>query len=132
MIGLQIAGDLTAEQTGCMKALVFMFGDCFGKKGRVRPVTGATMSLASTKGPPKRVPLRRLSGPLRDFVRKEIHSLLELGYIRPSRSPWAAAVCLTPKIKKDGTQTWRFAIDYRQLNSASTAWLEVFTSAYWT
>ena len=107
MQGLTFGPTMTEEQIGCMKALTFAFRDCFGEKGTVRPVRGTTMSLASTQGPPRRVPLRRLSGPLRDFVRDEIRKLLDMGYIRPSRSPWAAAVCLTPKVGKDGTKTWR-------------------------
>ena len=54
----------------------------------------------------------RMSPTQRAEVSRVVSELLELGYIRPSMSPWGAPVLFAPK--PDGTL--RFCVDYRQLN----------------
>ena len=49
-------------------------------------------------------------------VRQEIQSMLKLGVIEPSDSPWASPI--VPVKKKDGTI--RLCIDYRKLNSVTS------------
>lgn len=61
--------------------------------------------------PPHRPPYR-LSPAELDEVRKQLDELLQLGYIQPSTSPFAAPVLLIKK--PDGS--WRMCIDYRALN----------------
>jgi hypothetical protein len=57
----------------------------------------------------------RVSGPKLVELKKQIDELLEKGYIRPSTSPWAAAVLFMEK--KDGTK--RMCIDYKSLNEVT-------------
>ena len=45
-------------------------------------------------------------------LKVQLEELLEMGFIRPSTSPWSAPVLFAKK--KDGTL--RLCIDYRQLN----------------
>jgi hypothetical protein len=54
----------------------------------------------------------RLSRPELEVLKKELSKLIEAGFIRPSRSPWAAPVLFAKK--KDGGL--RMCVDYRALN----------------
>jgi hypothetical protein len=57
----------------------------------------------------------RVSRPELVELKKQIDDLSEKGYIRPSTSPWAAAILFVEK--KDGTR--RMCIDYRALNEVT-------------
>ena len=46
-------------------------------------------------------------------VQNEVDMMLRLGVIEPSRSAWSSPIQLI-RIKDD---TWRFAIDYRNVNT---------------
>jgi hypothetical protein len=56
-----------------------------------------------------------VSGPELVELKKQIDELLEMGYIRPSTSPWAAPVLFVEK--KDGTKM--MCIYYRALNEVT-------------
>src|SRR5689334_17280596 len=52
--------------------------------------------------PPYREPPRRLGPEKTNVIKDKIDTLLEQGIIRPSRSPWAAAIVLAPKPRQPG------------------------------
>ena len=77
---------------------------------------------------PIRLPPYRLPHAAHEYLRKEVKSLLTMGIIVPSKSPWAAPVVLVPK--KDGSK--RLCVDYRKLNLTQHAfeWLKNSLSNY--
>ena len=86
-----------------------VFSDLPGKTSACQLVirTGEAEPIASH---PYRVPDK-----LKEGVRKEIESLVKLGIVEESASPWASPVVPVPK--KDGSV--RVCVDYRKLNSVT-------------
>ncbi|KAD7116557.1 hypothetical protein E3N88_03825 [Mikania micrantha] len=52
---------------------------------------------------------------LKAEIERQVHELLQLGMIRPSKSPYSSSVILVRK----KNNTWRMCVDYRALNSAT-------------
>ena len=65
-----------------------------------------------TRGPPIRVPPRRIPGHYRQEVVRQIETMLAQGVIKESSSPWMAPTVFVPK--KSGEL--RICVDYRSLN----------------
>ena len=93
--------------------LLEQFNHLFYKEGTplpectLDPLVIDTGTSAPVYQRPYRTPLGR-----RPTVQTEIESLLALGIIEPSASPYSAPLLLVPK--KD--HTWRCVVDYRRLN----------------
>ena len=66
---------------------------------------------------PKKYPVRRMPFAVRQEVARQLHNMQRNGVIQPSKSPWASPVVLVKK--RDGSH--RFCVDYRGLNSVTTA-----------
>ena len=53
-----------------------------------------------------------------DALREFVNNYLERGWIRPSRSEWAAQAFMVPKpLTPEGKKQWRMMVDYRYLNT---------------
>ena len=68
-----------------------------------------------TKGPPIRIPPRRIPGHYRDEVIRQLELILSQGVIKESSSPWMAPTVFVPK--KSGEL--RICVDYRALDKQS-------------
>ena len=50
-------------------------------------------------------------------LKKQLAYYIDVGFLRPSSSPYASPVLFVPKTRADGTfDGWRFCCDYRKLN----------------
>ena len=70
------------------------------------------IELAPGKEPPAKAPYR-LSGPELEELKKQLKDLAEVGFIRPSRSPYGAPVLFQ---RKKDTNELRMCCDYHALN----------------
>lgn len=69
----------------------------------------------STKGPPVSSKFRRLDPERYKVARDEFLRMMDLGYVRPSKSPYASPIVVTKKTV-DGQVKYRICGDYRRLN----------------
>ncbi len=104
---------LSAAQKGELQHLIGQFSDVFS------PLPGQTNIIQHDIQTPPGVIVRqrpyRVPEARRRAIEEEIHQMLKLGVIEPSRSPWSSPIVLVPK--PDGTL--RFCNDYRRLNEVS-------------
>ncbi|KYO21829.1 hypothetical protein Y1Q_0000515 [Alligator mississippiensis] len=94
-----------------MRKVIRKFQDVFSKEpGWFR---GAVHTIKTPPGAIVREKWRPIPHHLLQAVREEVSSMLRLGVVRPSQSPWRSS--LVPVHKSDGSL--RLCIDYRRLNA---------------
>ena len=108
---VEISPELSQEQFAAVQNLLHEYSDIFSN---IPSRTSVTEHKVDTgEAPPIRSPPYRIPQSLLKTVNKELRQMLELGIVRPSKSPWASPVVVVPK--PDGTI--RFCVDYRKLNN---------------
>lgn len=105
---------LNADDFRTASALLKRFSNLF-IEGNLGYATGFEHCIDLTDEKPLRKMPWRVSAAEQEIIDKEVKNMLEKGIIEPSHSSWAAPVVLSKK--KDGS--WRFCVDYRQLNSVT-------------
>jgi hypothetical protein len=105
-------GFLESERAAC-NDLLGKYRDLFENSGPPTPF--AEHSIETGTSAPVSVPPYRLTPQKKDFLKKEIDELIEIGIVEECDSPWAAPVVLVPK--PDGTL--RLCVDYRKLNAVT-------------
>ena len=112
-VQIGVGKELKTEEKSLIQTLLRKYKHVINPKPGVCRVAGARIDTGPSK--PINLPLRRTSPAQRADLEKELKELQELGIIRPSVSPWAAATVLVKK--PDGS--WRFCVDYRELNKVT-------------
>ena len=73
-----------------------------------------------TTGPPVFCRPRRLSPEKLAIAKREFDAMLNMGVIRPSKSPWSSPLHIVPKSNpNNGPPEWRPCGDFRRLNAAT-------------
>lgn len=113
---VRLGKDLTPEEKQVISDLILHKIEAFSLKpedlGKTNICTHK-ITLTDTK-PIKQQPYR-IPESMRAEIEKQVSTMLELGVIRPSQSPWASPIVLVPK--KNGET--RICIDYRKLNTVT-------------
>ncbi|XP_059582206.1 uncharacterized protein LOC132243291 [Alligator mississippiensis] len=109
-----VGEDLSELQKQETRKVIQEFRDVF----RIEPgwVHGAMHTIKTPSGAIVREKWRPIPHHLLDAMREEVNSMLQLGVVRPSRSPWRSP--LVPIRKPDGSL--RLCVDYRRLNALAT------------
>ncbi len=109
---VQIDSNLTSDQKDDMISLLQDFPDVLTDAPGSETL-GVVHEINLTTDQPVRLKPYPLPLTSRDVVEREVQSMLDLGVIEPSKSPYSSPIVLVTK--KDGSV--RFCIDFRRLNS---------------
>ena len=111
----EIGKQLTPQQRDELDQLLTELDHVFSvHPGRTE---AAEHSIETGDVPPFRLAPYRVPKAWEEKVRDELKSMLDLGVIEPSKSPWESPIVVVKK--KDGNI--RICIDYRRLNSVTAA-----------
>ena len=105
--------QLNTEQRTQLQELLQSFSDVFNDTPGTTDQATHSISTGSSK-PISQQPYR-IPSQWKEPLEEEVHQLLTLGIIQPSKSPWAAPVVCVQKKDK----TLRMCIDYRRLNAVT-------------
>ncbi|KAH9147350.1 hypothetical protein AeRB84_009010 [Aphanomyces euteiches] len=108
--------SLSTDQRELLRKTLMKFADIFVDSSKAPGRTHRVeFSIDTGDSPPIRSVPYRTSKAEGDIMEAELNQYLDLGLIRPSKSPWSSPVLMIRK--PDGSI--RFCIDYRKLNSVT-------------
>ncbi|MEW8548166.1 MAG: pol polyprotein, partial [Candidatus Thiodiazotropha sp.] len=112
----EVSPELSPEEKREFGALISEFQDIFmGPDKKLGQTDLAFHKIEVGQSRPIKIPPRKCPIVQREVIEEELDKMLEQKVIEPSDSPWSAPICLVKKA--DGT--YRFAIDFRGLNSVT-------------
>ena len=107
-----IPEDITDQEKEKLLALLELYADVIGGDNDLGCTKVLHHNIDTGHASPIRQPVRRLSLPAKEKVKKLLEEMLQKNVISPSTSPWASPIVLVHK--KDGST--RFCVDYRKVN----------------
>ena len=111
-----VSTDLSTNEKQQFTSLLVEFQDIFmSPDGQLGRTNVASHSIDVGNAKPIKIPPRKCPLAQREIIDTELDKMLAQKVIEPSDSPWSAPICLVKK--SDGT--YRFAIDFRGLNSVT-------------
>ncbi len=110
-----VGKHLTVQERADLDTLLKECGDVLQSRPGRTSLAEHTIDSGAAK--PVKLPPYRLPHAYREEVQSELREMLDTGMIEPSKSEWASPIVLVKK--KDGTM--RLCVDYRRLNSVTTA-----------
>lgn len=112
----KLADELSKSQRGELEGLLKAFADCFSTEGvPIGRATGHEFTIDTGSQAPLKRGLRPTSPMERATIQEQLDTMLKMGVVRPSTSPWASGVTLAPKA--DGSV--RFCVNYQRLNDVT-------------
>ena len=109
--------NLTPDERQHVEALIHDYADIFSQHaddyGRTNFISH---TIPTGNAQPIRQRAYRASPTIRQEIKKQCDTLLDAGVIEPSSSPWSSPVVMVKK----KTGGYRFCVDYRKLNQATT------------
>ena len=126
---VKLVDELPEDQRRVLKDLVRRYPDVFTDMPGETDVTGETDVIQHQIRLTDDTPIRRKPYPLpyamREELRNEVDTMLEMGVVRPSTSPYASPIVMVKK--KDGSN--RVCVDFRKLNKITEVDPEPMTTA---
>ena len=111
-----LSPDLTSDERQQFCCLLSEFQDIFvGPDGQLGQTHLASHKIDVQNSKPIKIPPRKCPLSQREIIDQQLDQMLENQIIEPSDSPWSAPICLV----KESDGTYRFAIDFRGLNSVT-------------
>ena len=107
-----IPEDITDDEKEKLLALLELYMDVIGNDNDLGCTKVLHHNIDTGSASPIRQPVRRLSLPAKEEVKKLLGEMLQKNVISPSTSPWASPIMLVRK--KDGST--RFCVDYCKVN----------------
>jgi len=115
---IKVGKQLTNDQKNKLKEFIMNYTDVIAFDGRLGTTDLIEYEIDIQGNKPVHVPPYRCSPAQRDAMQAEAKEMERQGVIEPCKSPWSSPIIIVRK--PDGT--FRFVIDFRQVNKLTKNW----------